>query len=149
MDLSHESTILGQLRKGQADVNQRLDAIRAELQRLNVHLEQLAAALVTHQDPPARTHPARLYVSQVVSTLHPKALAISAQARRLSRSVRARKTPMLSSQPHGQPGSKAGARSRSGKAVTAHPKGFGADGRADLPAEIDLTDRRRAGHFTL
>src|SRR5690349_14130018 len=88
MDLSHESTILGQLRKGQADANQRLDAIRAELQRLNVHLEQLAAVLATHREPPpARTNPARLYVAQVASTLRPKALAISARAQSLSRSA--------------------------------------------------------------
>ena len=148
MDLSHESTIIGQLRKGQAEANQRLDAIRVELQRLNVHLEQLAAAVATHRDPPARTYPALLYVSQVASTLRPKALALSAQARNLSRSLSARKRPILSSQPGRRSASKAGPRSETGEAVTPHRNGPGTDGRGDLPAEVDLADRRRAGHFT-
>jgi hypothetical protein len=98
MDFSHDSTILGQLRKGQAEANQRLDAIRVELQRLNVHLEQVAAALASHRDPPARTYPALIYVSELASTLRPKALALSAQARNFSRSLRTRKMPTFPGQ---------------------------------------------------
>jgi hypothetical protein len=60
MDFSHDSsTILGQLRKGQAETNLRLDAIRVELQRLNVHLEQLAATLSNRQEEPAGHYPAQ------------------------------------------------------------------------------------------
>jgi hypothetical protein len=96
MDLSHDSTILGQLRKGQAEANHRLDAIRVELQRLNVHLEQLAAAVAAQRDPPPRSYPVRVYVTQVASTLRPKALAMSAQARNLSRSFRTKNNSFVS-----------------------------------------------------
>jgi hypothetical protein len=101
MELPHDSTILGQLRKGQAEANQRLDAIRIELQRLNVHLEQLSAVISAHRDPPTRTYPARLYISQAASTLRPKALAMSAQARHLSRSLRTKKIALWLSPQNG------------------------------------------------
>ncbi len=94
MDLSHDSsTILGQLRKGQAESNMRLDALRVELQRLNVHLEQLAAAVATRPDESTRPGSAQLYLSQVVSTLRPKALAMWAQVQSLPRDLRTKKLP--------------------------------------------------------
>jgi hypothetical protein len=93
MDLSHDSTtILGQLRKGQAETNHRLDAIRIELQRLNVHLEQLAAALATrHDEEPARLYPTQPYLSQVALTLRPKAEAAWSHLQTLPHTIRARK----------------------------------------------------------
>jgi hypothetical protein len=92
MDLSHDSTtILGQLRKGQAEANARLDAIRVELQRLNVHLEQLAATLNSRPHDAARPYPGQGYLSQVLLTLRPKALAMWSQMQTLPRSFQAKK----------------------------------------------------------
>ena len=44
MALTAETNVLIRLKKVQGGINQRLDLIVAELQRLNVHLERLAAA---------------------------------------------------------------------------------------------------------
>jgi hypothetical protein len=88
MDPSHDSpTILGQLRKGQAETNVRLEAIRVELLRLNSHLEQLAAAVSNRQHDHSGPYPLGLYLSRVVPALRPKALAMWFQARNLPRGL--------------------------------------------------------------
>jgi hypothetical protein len=92
MDLSHDSTtVLGQLRKGQAESNLRLDAIRVELQRLNVHLEQLAAAVASQPSEPDHSYPVQVNLAQVVSTLRPKALAMWAHLQSRPRDLWAQK----------------------------------------------------------
>jgi hypothetical protein len=98
MDLSHDSpTILGQLRKGQAETNARLEAIRVELLRLNSHLEQLAAALSASQRERPDAYPLGLHLSQIVVALRPRALAMWSQARNLPRGIQA---PSRLSRPH-------------------------------------------------
>jgi hypothetical protein len=97
MDPSHDSpTILGQLRKGQAETNVRLEAIRVELLRLNSHLEQLAAAVSSRQRDHSSPYPVGLYLSQAVLALRPKALAVWSQAQNLPRSLLTRKRPQRS-----------------------------------------------------
>src|ERR1700760_4656914 len=97
MDLSHDSTsILGQLRKGQAEINVRLDAIRVELQRLNVHLEQLSAVLSTPHPEPPPVYPAHLHLTQVVLGLRPRALAMWAHVQSFPQVLRSGKPPVSS-----------------------------------------------------
>lgn len=90
MDLSHDSpTILGQLRKGQAETNVRLEAIRIELLRLNSHLEHLAAAVSASQRERPEAYPLGLHLAQMVVALRPRALAMWSQARNLPRGLQA------------------------------------------------------------
>jgi hypothetical protein len=90
MDPSHDSpTILGQLRKGQAETNVRLEAIRVELLRLNAHLEHLAAALSANQRESPSAYPLGVHLSEILVALRPKALAMWSQARHLPRGLQA------------------------------------------------------------